>query len=289
MNPADATTRRQGAAAWHGAAGAGLRAAAIGLAALVLAYVGSLAWPSRPGARWRCRAGWPSRPPGAGVGRSSPAWLQVSSSPCSASACRWPAAVLAPLVLVPAALAAHALLQWAGFDARLDRATDVAALAAGHADGGRVAGRAGDVDLDHGQPSGGPALASLAAGWITLGLGMLGSAVTVLAFDRSVLHALQPGAPWRGSVVAVAVAALTLLLLFVHRAGAVGGGHLGAVPAAGGGDRTGAARPPGHGLEHAAAGGPAGGSSASTRVARHGWRAPMRWPRSPPGWVRRWR
>ncbi|HSQ73803.1 MAG TPA: diguanylate cyclase, partial [Rubrivivax sp.] len=60
-----------------------------------------------------------------------------------------------------------------------------------------------------------PALGHFATGWITLGLGMLCSAVAVLAFDRSVLHALQPGALWRGSAVAAAVSALTLGWLFM--------------------------------------------------------------------------
>ena len=41
----------------------------------------------------------------------------------------WSGAVVGPLVLVVTALAAHTALQWAGFDARLERGSDVAALA----------------------------------------------------------------------------------------------------------------------------------------------------------------
>ena len=63
--------------------------------------------------------------------------------------------------------------------------------------------------------TGGSPLATLATGSVTLGLGMLCTAVAALAFDRSVLHALQPGAPWRGSVVGASLAALALGLLLV--------------------------------------------------------------------------
>ena len=38
---------------------------------------------------------------------------------------------------------------------------------------------------------------------------MLCAAVAVLAFDRSVLHALQPNAPWRGRVAGAALAAFS--------------------------------------------------------------------------------
>ena len=117
-------------------------------------------------------------------------------------------------MLVLATLAAQALLRWTGFDARLERAADVAALAAAILLAAALPAALA-VSVWVTASTGGSPLATLATGWITLGLGMLCTAVAALAFDRSVLHALQPGAPWRGSVVGATLAALALGLLFM--------------------------------------------------------------------------
>ncbi|HSQ73499.1 MAG TPA: hypothetical protein VLM87_13850, partial [Rubrivivax sp.] len=99
MSSASQATRRKGTAAWRAAAIAGLRAAAIGLATLVLAYVGDLSlgltpWSALalPGglaiaAAWR----W-GRPVLAGVAAGLLVALLGLGLP-------WLAAVLAPLVL----------------------------------------------------------------------------------------------------------------------------------------------------------------------------------------------
>lgn len=184
----------------------------MGLAALALAYAGSFSleltpWDAMalPGglaiaAAWR----W-GRPVLAGVA----AGVFVALLGLGLS---WPTATLGAAVLVLAALAAHAALSWAGFDARLERAGDVlaltlavvlvAALPAALAMATWLTARLGT-----------PALSVFSSGWAVLSLGMLCAAVAVLAFDRSVLHALQPDAPWRGRVAGATLAALTLVLL----------------------------------------------------------------------------
>ncbi|HSM20680.1 MAG TPA: hypothetical protein VK876_00580, partial [Rubrivivax sp.] len=214
MTDPAATPWRIRLAAWHDAGSAGLRAALVGLAAFALAYVGSFSLPFSPwntlalpgglavAAVWR----W-GRPVLTGVAASVFVALLGLGLP-------WTVAVLAPLVLVLATLSAQAALQWAGFDARLERATDVAALAAAvWLAAALPAALAVSVWVT--ARSGGPPLATFVAGWVTLGLGMLCTAVAALAFDRSVLHALQPGAPWRGSVAGAALASLTLGLVVV--------------------------------------------------------------------------
>lgn len=200
------------AAAWRHPAAAGLRAAAVGLAALMLAYAGgkglalppwsALAWPAglAVAAAWR----W-GRPVLAGVA----AGVFVAGLGLGQA---WDSAAVAGLTLALAALLAHAALDRAGFDARLERAGDVlalvlavvlaAALPAALIVAAWLALRGGAAPW-----------ATLATGWAALGLGGLGSAAAVLAWDRSVLHALQPGAAWRGRMMGTALAAAVLLLL----------------------------------------------------------------------------
>jgi diguanylate cyclase (GGDEF)-like protein/PAS domain S-box-containing protein len=194
------------------AAVAGLRAAALGLFALALTYAGGFSLALAPwsalalpgglavAAAWR----W-GRPVLAGVAAGVLVALLGLGLPASL-------ALFATGVLVLAALSAVAALQWAGFDARLERAGDVLALSAVVVLAAALpAALALAVWL-----AASPGLAPLAAfgtGWTVLALGMLSAAVAVLAFDRSLLHALQPGAPWRGRVAGATIALLTLGLL----------------------------------------------------------------------------
>ncbi len=214
MSDVVATRWREFLAAGTGAGSAALRATALGLAALSLAYAGSAVLALTP---WSALA----LPGGLAVAASwrwgRPVLAGVAGGVCVALVglgLPWTVAVLAPLVLVAAALTAHTALQWAGFDARLERAADVAALATATLLAAALpAALAMSVWVT--ASSGGSPLANVATGWVALGLGMLGTSVAVLAFDRSVLHALQPGAPWRGSAVGAVLAALTLGLLHV--------------------------------------------------------------------------
>ena len=198
--------------AWHESAAAGLRAAAVGLAALALAYAGTFSLALSPwnalalpgglaiAAAWR----W-GRPVLAGVAAGVLVALLGLGLP-------WPTAAAGAVVLVLAALSAHAALSWAAFDSRLERAGDVLALAlavvlaaalpAALALAAWLTASAGSLPLT-----------VFGSGWAALGLGMLGAAVAVLAFDRSVLHALQPDAPWRGRIAGATLAACTLVLL----------------------------------------------------------------------------
>ena len=125
-----ATPWRKRLAVWHDAGNAGLRAAVVGLASLVLAYAGSFSLPFGPwnalalpgglaiAAVWR----W-GRPVLVGVAAGVFVALLGLGLP-------WTVATLAPLVLVLTTLAAQSALRWTGFDARLERAADVAALVA---------------------------------------------------------------------------------------------------------------------------------------------------------------
>jgi diguanylate cyclase (GGDEF)-like protein/PAS domain S-box-containing protein len=189
-----------------------LRVGAVGVAALVLSYLGSFSVALAP---WNALA----LPAGLAVGAI---W-------------HWGRAVLAGVVagvffallgiglkVLPAAgcallvgasaLAAQVALQRLAFDARLERPVDVALLA------GAVVFAAALplallLALWVAATTLTPPLVAALVGWATLSLGMLLTAVAVLAFDRDMLHALQPGTPWQGNVVgALAVAATWGLL-----------------------------------------------------------------------------
>ncbi|MDP1650423.1 MAG: EAL domain-containing protein [Rubrivivax sp.] len=212
MNDPAAGRWRHLLAAWNDSAAAGVRAAAVGLAALLLAYAGTFGLALTPwnamalpgglavAAAWR----W-GRPVLAGVAAGVVVALLGLGLP-------WSTAALGAGVLVLAALAAHAALSWAAFDARLERAGDVLALALAVVLAAALpAALALTTWLS--ASTGALPLSVFATGWGTLSLGMLCAAVAVLAFDRSVLHALQPDAPWRGRIAGALLAAFSLVLL----------------------------------------------------------------------------
>ena len=122
-------------------------------------------------------------------------------------------AALACLGVCAVTLVAHVALRQLRFDARLDRASDLAALAtAVFFVSSLPLALAGALwlGLVRGQAASG--LAHLATGWCVIGLGMLAAAVTVFAWDRSVLLALQRGKASLRTLVGVA-AVIGLLAL----------------------------------------------------------------------------
>ena len=87
------------------------------------------------------------------------------------------------------------MLRRLDFDARLERARDVFALAlavllAAGLLGALVVASALDAH------AGAAFWSALLNGWAVLGLGMLATAVAVLALDRGLLQAMQPGVNW---------------------------------------------------------------------------------------------
>ena len=125
--------------------------------------------------------------------------------------------VLDAAAVMGAALCAQALLKQQRFDVRLERAADVRALSVGVVFGGALP-LALAVAIWVPVPVASNPVWPLFTGWCALSLGMLTSAVAVLAFDRSVLRALQRGAPWRRTVFGGGAVVLMLALLMAGSA-----------------------------------------------------------------------
>ena len=121
---------------------------------------------------------------------------------------------LAAVTSAGAALLAQGALRRLRFDARLERAGDIGALAfavlvaaalpAALALGAWVAA---NTRFD--------AWAAWLTGWCVLGLGMLTTAVAVLAFDQGALHALHRGVPRRHTVAGLGALGLMVSLLWL--------------------------------------------------------------------------
>jgi hypothetical protein len=128
-------------------------------------------------------------------------------------------AVLATALITAMTLPVQAMLRLLGFDPRLERAADVLALSLAVLLAGALPG-ALLVALwmeSHATMAFVPALLT---GGSVLGLGMLLSSVAVLALDRGVLQAMQPGARWWGTLAStVAVGAMIGLLWMAPRMG----------------------------------------------------------------------
>ena len=134
----------------------------------------------------------------------------------------------ASILVLSCALAQFALHR-AGFDTRLDRAWDVGALAVG-------------VVLAAALPAAllmavwvtatglRAPLAALFLGWAVVSLGMLMTAVPVLALERRALQAIQPDAPWLEPALGAAAVAVMLWALWMaagsHAAWAPGAAYL---------------------------------------------------------------
>jgi diguanylate cyclase (GGDEF)-like protein/PAS domain S-box-containing protein len=193
-----------------------LRCATAAVATLVIAYLGAICLPLAP---WNAL----SLPAGlavAGLWRFGRATLIGVVLGCLAAlpglGWSWGTTVAAALGLAAAALGAQILLRQLRFDARLERATDIVALTVSVVVGAALPLAVAAVTwtaLVRGVGIG--ALGGLAAGWCLMALGMLTTAVAVLAFDRSMLRALHRGTAWRQSASGFLAVLLVLWLLWM--------------------------------------------------------------------------
>ena len=183
---------RERLSALNNAAAAGLSVLAVGLSALLLSYAGTLSLALAPwsaialpaglalAAQWR----W-GRGVLLGVAVGTGVALLGTGMP-------WGAALMGAAVVVLPPLLAHAVMLRLGFDARFERPSDVAILVLAVI-GGAALPAALAVATWVTATTGLTPWEAFSVGWCVLGLGMLCTAVAVLAFDRGVLHALQPG------------------------------------------------------------------------------------------------
>ena len=207
-NPAPELGLHPRVAGLHERAAAGVRGAALALLSLVLAYAGALSLPLLPWAALALPAGLALAAPWRG-GRAAWSGALLGLLAALLSLGQPVGLALAATVAVAGAtLLAHRLMRRLGFDARLERGADVAVLA-----GAVVLAAAwptaivvsGALALWGGSAHG----PGLIGGWVVLALGTLGGAGAMLAFDRSLLLALQrTHFGWR-----TASAALLLLVL----------------------------------------------------------------------------
>ncbi len=205
-----------GAIGWPLSAAAVLRVVMGAVAAVVLAYLGALCLPVGPWNALTLPAGLAL----AGLWRFGRATLLGVVLGCLAAlpGLSWTvtASAAAALGLAAAALGAQSLLRALRFDARLERATDVASLAATVVVGAALPLTvAASLWAALVRGSGLPAFDSLAAGWCLMALGMLSTAVAVLAFDRSLLRALHRGTASRQSASGLLATLLVLWLLWM--------------------------------------------------------------------------
>jgi len=191
---------------------AGLRGAALALLSLLLAYAGALSLPLLPWAALALPAGLALAAPWRG-GRAAWAGAVLGLLAALLSLSLPPAlALLATAAVAGATWLAHRLLRWSAFDARLERGSDVAAFtgAAALATAGPTALVVGLAQVLWG---GGATASGVFGGWTVLALGTLGGGAAVLAFDRSLLLALQRvHLGWRTVSAALLLLALLALL-----------------------------------------------------------------------------
>ena len=196
------------------AAAAGLSVLALGLSALVLSYAGTMSLALAPwsaiampaglalAAQWR----WGGHVLiGIGVG---------TMAALLGSGMGWGASVLGAAVVVVSSMLAHAVMKRLEFDARFERPADVGILA-GAVIGGAALPAAVAVATWVTATMGLAPWEAFSVGWCVLGLGMLCTAVAVLAFDRGLLIAMQPGVAWRSTALGLAAVALMLWLLWL--------------------------------------------------------------------------
>jgi D-Tyr-tRNAtyr deacylase/PAS domain-containing protein len=204
--------RRSQRARGLAAASAGLSVLSIGLAALLLSYAGALSLALKPWSAIALPAGlalaalmrWgPAVLIGAAIGTLA---ALIGSGMGAADA------LAGAVAVVLAAVLAQALLRWLDFDIRLERAVDVGVLAFAVVLGAALPATLA-VATWFPAEDGLSAWEALSVGWAVLGLGMLGTAVAVLAFDRGVAHGLQTGVAWPGVAAAAALALVSLALL----------------------------------------------------------------------------
>ena len=123
-------------------------------------------------------------------------------------------AAFSAVVLVLGCAVARTVLRRAGFDTRLDRAWDVGALAAGVTVAGALPAALLMAVWVTATGARAP-LAAVSVGWAVLTLGMLLTAMPVLALERRALQAIQPDAPWLEPSLGAAAAAVMLWALWM--------------------------------------------------------------------------
>jgi diguanylate cyclase (GGDEF)-like protein/PAS domain S-box-containing protein len=205
---------RQRLGALNSAAATGLSVLALGLAALVLSYAGTLSLALAP---WSAIA----MPAGLALaaqwrwGKVALVGIAVGTlAALVGSGMGWGAALMGSSVVVVSSLLAHALMKRFEFDARFERPADVgilvgavvcgAALPAAVAVATWVTATMGLAPWE-----------AFSVGWCVLGLGMLCTTVAVLAFDRDVLIAIQPGQARLSTASGVVAVAVMLWLLWL--------------------------------------------------------------------------
>lgn len=213
-DPAQSPALRERFATLHGAAGTGLSILSVGLAALVLSYAGTLSLALAPWSALALPAGlalaahWRWGPVVlAGVAVGTLAALLGSGMGLGA-------ALLGAGVVVLAPALAHTVMRRLDFDARFERPGDVAILALAVIGGAALPAALAVATWVTATTSMAP-WEAFTVGWCVLGLGMLCTAVAVLALDQGVVSALQPGTAWKSPALGVASVLLVLWLLWV--------------------------------------------------------------------------
>ncbi len=123
-------------------------------------------------------------------------------------------AVFAAAVLLSSCLLARAALARIGFDARLDRAWDVGALAAAVAVAAALPAALLMAVWVTATTQRTP-LVAVTLGWTVLYLGMLLAALPVLSLERRALRALQPQSPWLEPALSASAVAVMLWSLWM--------------------------------------------------------------------------
>jgi diguanylate cyclase (GGDEF)-like protein/PAS domain S-box-containing protein len=192
---------------------AALRIAAVAGGALALAYAGTLSPLFAPWAAVGLAAGWAAAAAWrwglavlAGAAAGALAAFRIGGLPWSAAA---PLTIV--VVLLPWAL--HAMLGRLGFDSRLDRPRDLAALAAAVLAGTLPAALAIAAWLAFSSDT--PFADAAIKGWAALGLGMLCAAVTALSFARGDTQLAQPAPHWLAPLGGLLAVLMMLWLLWL--------------------------------------------------------------------------
>jgi diguanylate cyclase (GGDEF)-like protein/PAS domain S-box-containing protein len=200
-------------AGWNARAVDTLRIGAVGLLSLLLAFAGGVSLPLSP---WTAIA----LPCGLAL---AVIWIWGRIVLVGATAgllaallsmgLPWMPSLLSALALVGGALLSRTALERVGFDARLERAIDVASLSVAVALTAALP-TALLLSIWVAGNTGAEPWTVLITGWCVLGLGMLVTAMAALAVNRGMPQALQPGATGRDAVLGVAAIALVLWLLW---------------------------------------------------------------------------
>ncbi len=205
---------RERVATWSATTAMGVRLAAVALGGLALADAGALSPDLRP---WGAMA--------LAAGLALAAEWRWGLAAFAGSLVGLLLALLSLRTPIPLALfgtaaagcgaqSASAALRRLRFDARLERGADVAALAIAVLFAAALPMALAMAAWETAAQASGLRSATI-TGWGVLGLGMLTTTVAVLAFDRSLLHALQQATAWREQLLGASAVMLMLGLLWL--------------------------------------------------------------------------